>query len=282
MTVAAVALSALPPLNGFVSEWLIYQGLIRPGLEAQGPISTLALLTVGLVSLVGALALLSFARVLGISLLGQPRSKHAEVAHESSPRLLFPMALLAIACIGVALAPGRVIALTARVAAQLFGRSGPSPLGPTGGSLPALGAFNLILWASFLLFALVARWLYRARPWAAQETWGCGYAAPRPRMQYGALSFAQLAAENILPTLLRPKVVRSRLRALFPTASRLELDDTDPFTRGVYQPTFTRWAGWLSSFTWIQRGVLNSYLLYVLLAVVMGMVWLSLRARGAP
>ncbi len=281
MTVAAVALSALPPLNGFVSEWLIYQGLIRPGLEVQGPISLLPLLAVGVVSLVGALALLSFARVLGITLLGQPRSKHAEAARESSPWLLFPIALLAIACIGAALAPGPVIALTAPVAAQLFGRSGPPPLTPTAGSLPALAAFNLILWASCLLLGLVAWWLYRARPWAAQETWGCGYAAPRPRTQYGALSFAQLAAENILPPLLRPKVVHSRLRGLFPTASRLELDDTDPLTRGAYQPMFARGAGRLSSFTWIQRGALHSYLLYVLLAVVLGMVWLSVRGWGA-
>lgn len=282
MTVAAVALSALPPLNGFVSEWLIYQGLIRSGLEVQGPVSLLALLAVGVVSLVGALALLTFARVLGISLLGQPRSRHAELAHESSPWLLFPIAIFAIACIGVALAPGRVIALTTRVAAQLFDGQGPSPLVPAAGSLPALAAFNLILWASCLLLGLLAWRRYRGGEWVAQETWGCGYAAPRPRMQYGALSFAQLAAENILPALLRPKVVRSPLRGLFPMASPLELDDTDPFTRGVYHPMLAKWGSRLSALSWIQRGALHSYLLYVLLAVVVGMVWLSVRSWGAP
>jgi len=282
MIVAAVALAALPPLNGFVSEWLIYQGLIRPGIEARGPISLLAMLAVGLLSLVGALAVLSFARASGFALLGQPRSEAAKKAHESSSWLVAPMALLAAGCIAVALAPVPIVALTAPVAAQLFGRNGPSPLAPAAGSLPAIATFNLVLWGSSALFSVVAWLLYRARPSASGETWGCGYAAPRPRMQYGPLSFAQLASDNVLPPLLRPKVTETRVSGLFPTASRFGVSDSDPFTRGLYEPTFARWAGRLRSFTWVQRGALHSYLLYVLLAVLCGLAWLSVRAGGAP
>jgi len=280
MTVAAVGLSALPPLNGFTSKWLIYQGLIRPGIEGRGPISLLALLAVGLVSLVGALGLLCFSRACGIALLGQPRSDAAAKAHESSSWLLIPIALLAAACIAVALAPVPIVALTGRVAAQLFGRSGPAPLPPGGGSLPAIAAINLILWVGFFLLGLAAWASLRARPSASSETWGCGYAAPRRTMQYGPLSFAQLALESLLPPIFRPKVVRSRPAGLFPTASRIQVDDADPFTRGLYEPMFARWAGRLGSFAWLQRGALHSYLLYVLLAVLVGMVWLSLRAGG--
>jgi hypothetical protein len=100
-------------------------------------------------------------------------------------------------------------------------------------------------------------------------------------MQYGSFSFAQLASEQILPAPLRPKVTRVRPSGVFPVASRVDLDDTDPFTRGVYQPMFARWAGRLRSFTWVQRGALHWYLLYVLLAVLLGLIWLSVRA-GRP
>ena len=132
------------------------------------------------------------------------------------------------------------------------------------------------------MLGLVAWLRYRARPSASGETWGCGYAAPRPRMQYGPLSFAQLASDNVLPPLLRPKVTRALVGGLFPAPSHFRVSDNDPFTRGVYEPTFARWAGRLWSFTWLQRGALHSYLLYVLLAVLCGLAWLSVRAGGAP
>ena len=85
MLLGATAISGLPPLNGFVGEWLMYLGLIDGGMQADRAHNISMLLAVGLVALVGGLAVLCFVRLVGIVLLGSPRGEAAAQAHESSP-----------------------------------------------------------------------------------------------------------------------------------------------------------------------------------------------------
>lgn len=279
MTAGALALSALPPFNGFVSEWLMYLGLMRLGSDGGG--SLVALLVVGGLSLVGALAALTFVRLWGISLLGQARSPEAAHAHESSRWMLGPIFLLALGSVGVALVPTLVVAALATVRAQLLG-----PLAALDAAdeaaLASVGTVNLALWGLLLGGALLYRLLLQRRPSAQADTWGCGYAAPTARMQYGARSFAELASEHVLPVTLQPGVARKRPVGLFPGVATLATDDADPVTRGVYEPAFTRFAGRMSAFAWVQRGLLHSYLSYVLLALLAALAWVSVRAWVLP
>src|SRR5260370_31942214 len=90
MLLGSLAIAGLPPLNGLVSEWLLYLALVRTGLASSGAASVLALIAVGVVSLVGALAGLAFVRLIGTALLGQPRSEAASHAHESPILTVFP------------------------------------------------------------------------------------------------------------------------------------------------------------------------------------------------
>ena len=90
MIVGAVAISALPPLNGFVSKWLLYLSLMKYGLTTGGGRGLTALLAVGVLALVGGLAGIAFVRLTGIALLGSPRSEAASRAHESSPWIVAP------------------------------------------------------------------------------------------------------------------------------------------------------------------------------------------------
>ena len=98
MMAGAVAISALPPMNGFVSEWLLYLSIMKCGLATNGGRSLTAFLVVGLLALVGGLAAITFVRLTGIVLLGSPRSEAARHAHESSPWMLAPMLLLGFLC----------------------------------------------------------------------------------------------------------------------------------------------------------------------------------------
>jgi hypothetical protein len=168
----------------------------------------------------------------------------------------------------------------AGVGAELLGVAGPSPLSANDASLVELGRFHLMLWGGFAALALLYARLRGLRPLSRKETWGCGYAAPNSRMQYSARSFAELMSEHVLPRSLRPKVVRAPTTGLFPAASQLSTDYGDPLTRKVYEPAFARWVGRLSSFHWVQRGVLHLYLLYVLIAVLLGLAWVSLGWGG--
>lgn len=287
LTVAAfalsgVAISGLPPLNGFVGEWLLYLALIRAGIDAQIGGALVTLMSVGLLSLVGALACLSFVRLLGIGMLGQPRSEAAAGAHESSRWLTFPTLALCALSVLVGLAPALAVAATGRAGAQLLGPYGMAALDPAAALLPQLGWLNLLVWGAIGVVAVLLVELWRGRAPAPIETWGCGYARPAPSMQYRARSFAELLSEHLLPRSLRPRVQKAPPGGLFAAGAALKVDDADPVTRGVYEPAFLRMAGRLSSFGWVQQGVLQLYLLYVVAAMVLGLAWATLQAWVRP
>src|SRR5207245_1940127 len=103
--VGALAIAGLPPLNGFVSEWLMYLGLLKGGLVFSADGSLTALLAVGLLALVGGLAAICFVRLAGIVLLGNARSAAVAHAHEAPPAMILPMAVLALFCVGAAIFP---------------------------------------------------------------------------------------------------------------------------------------------------------------------------------
>jgi formate hydrogenlyase subunit 3/multisubunit Na+/H+ antiporter MnhD subunit len=273
--VGAVALSALPPLNGFVSEWLIYRGLLERALGPATPGGLLAAIAVGAVALIGGLAALSFARLCGIALLGHPRSEAAAQAHEGGVATTGVLSLLAAGCVAMALVPTAVVFAVARVTGQVLKVEPGAVVASLG--LESVGQFNAGLWVLIGVSLAAVAWLARRRPEAQAETWGCGYVAPERRMQYGALSFAELAAEHVLPNWLRPSVQRGTREELFAEPSRLEASTPDPVTHRVYEPLLWWWAGRLSSFWWIQRGAVQWYLLYVLGAVLLGLGWFFVR-----
>lgn len=281
LTIGAVALSALPPLNGFASELLIYLGLVRDGLGSSGPYGVLALCLVGLLAFIGALAALSFVRLWGITLLGQPRTPAAAQAHESPPGMTGPMMVLMLGCVAIGALPGPAVAALRTVVAQLSGAEAGATLTPVVVS-SQLGSLHLALWSTLLVLAATLWLLRRRHPEGRTETWGCGYAAPTPRMQYRALAFSELLIATVLPRALRPRLTRDAVQGPFPAPAHLTADYADPLMRGVYEPIFQRFAGRLSAFAWLQQGVLQTYLLYVFVAVLIGLGWATWRAWGWP
>lgn len=276
----AVALSALPPLTGFVSEWLIYMGLVEGGV-AQGGAGGLALmLAVGFLALVGGLAALAFARLVGIALLGSPRAPEAANAHESSMALTAPLLVLAVVVVFLAVAPGVVLGPITHVVAELAPSLAPGNLAALGAPLATLGLCNALVWGALAVVGLfLAR---RVRRVAADDTWGCGYAAPTTRMQYTGAGFAELVVTRIVPRFWRPSVERTGVPlALFPTASHLRTGQVDPLTRSVYEPFFSRWAGRLQRLRWMQQGILHVYVLYIFVAVLLAFAWSVFRAWSA-
>lgn len=276
--VGAVALSALPPLNGFVSEWLLYRSLLERSLGPTTPGSLLSAIAVGAVALVGGLAALSFVRLCGIGFLGNPRSPEATHAREGGAGISAVLSLLAAGCVALALVPTILVTAVAQVTGQVL-RVEPGEVVSALG-LEQVAHVNAGLWVVLGGVAALMWRLSRGRARGETETWGCGYVAPTSRMQYGALSFAELASEQVLPRWLQPSVqtgTREKREDLFPSPTRLEATTPDPITYRVYEPLLWWWAGRLSSFWWIQRGAVYWYLLYVLGAVMAGMGWLFVR-----
>jgi hydrogenase-4 component B len=270
--VGAVAICGLPPLNGFVSELLVYLGFLDVASTPTGSLWLVGALSVALLALVGALAIACFVKVLGAVFLGEPRSREASEAHEATRRMLGPMAALAALCVAIGLgAPLVAPALDHAVAAwapELAPR-----LRATDDVAP-LTTVALLYAPLCVLAALGATWLVRriARAPTNVGTWDCGYAAPSARMQYTSSSFAQMLV-GTFAWALRPDVRRPRIAGPFPAPGGFHSHVPDtvldrllvPATRTVDEQR--RWV------TWMQRGKAHSYLLYILVTLVVLLLW---------
>jgi hydrogenase-4 component B len=264
--VGAVAICGLPPLNGFVSELLVYLGLVRSGLPDGMMFAAFA---TPVLAGVGALAVACFVKVFGVVFLGAPRSAEADRAHEVGAAMRWPLGLLATMCalIGLAprlLAPALDRAVTGFANAVDVSRSDLPPLASIAplGEISAVGVGCVLLLGAL---ALALRTSLRTR--AATDTWACGYAAPTARMQYTASSFADEIV-NLLSGLLRPHVHRPEIEGVFPRRSRLSVHVEDTVLEGAVRPGLSRAAELMTGVRVLQGGRVQLYILYLLLGAV--------------
>lgn len=259
----AVAVSGLPPLNGFASEWLLYLGLFDAMAE-RGSAAGAAAPAIVVLAMTGALALASFVKAGGIMFLGAPRTNAAAHAHECGPWMRGPMLVLASLCVLLGLAP----ALCWSALAQAAGAWQPAW---TAGLVPAplltLGLTHTAL--AVLAVAGTALVWHRTRAMGRQRalTWDCGYAAPAARMQYTGGSFAGIAS-GWFAWILQPEQRARRLRGLLPeSAFRLDRVPETVLERVVMPASVAvLWAA--QTMRRLQHGRLQAYILYVLVGLV--------------
>ncbi|MCE9614924.1 MAG: oxidoreductase [Lentisphaerae bacterium] len=291
MTLGAVAIAALPPLNGFAGKWLLYQGLLLAGLATAGLHSLAILLVMALLAMVGGFAALSFVRLVGIGLLGSPRSEPATHAHESSRWMLGPLYALLLLGVVAAVVPTRMSDLLAPVRAQVLanGAAGAPPGAGVASrelasassrastaALHALGQLNAALLAVVLLAVLVLAVQRRRQP-ANQSTWGCGYVQPTPRMQYTAQGFSQMMGGHLLPRPLRFRLTQRLPAGLFPWPGLLAATSPDPIQARGYEPLFRRLAERCMQLRLLQQGRVHMYVTYIVVMVVVALMWVSVR-----
>jgi len=197
--VGCVAISALPPLNGFVSEWLTFQAiLLSPQLPSWG-LKFLVPAVGALLALSAALAAACFVKAFGVSFLGRPRSLAAANASETDTSSLAAMYFLSALCVVAGILPGVFIDMLAPVAAMLVGTSMPHqtgldwltivPIAESRSSYNGLLVFVFITISgsigAFAIHRLASDKIRRG------PAWDCGYPDASPATQYTASSFAQ-------------------------------------------------------------------------------------------
>jgi len=260
----AVAICGLPPLNGFVSEWLVYLGLFGATLS-RGASVWAAIPAALLLAVTGALALACFIKVCGVVFVGAPRSRAAERAHERGGAMRAAMLVLATLCVVIGLAPALAWPALARAAGAWNpaweGVASPAPIG-------VLGAANV----GVVLLVVAAVWALRRR--VRQEgvrrapTWGCGYAWPNARMQYTAGSFAGIVTEWFA-FILRP--VRHELRPVGPLVYTARFEEHTPETvlERVVEPAAALVQRAANVARRLQHGRVQAYLLYLLVGIAL-------------
>lgn len=273
--VGAVAICGLPPLNGFVSELLVYLGLFRTALaDTPGAPSArwaAAALAAPALAMVGALAVACFVKAFGAVFLGEPRCAHGREAHEAPPAMMGPMAVLAAACAAIGLFPW-ALAPVLDTAARAWA---PEVAGPPLGALAplsAVGALALGLAGGLALGAAGLRAWMKKKPPAPAVTWDCGYAAPTARMQYTASSFGALLV-GLFSWALTPRVRPPRLSGFFPGQASFASHVPDAVLDRSLRPLFRTAADLLGRARVLQGGRVQLYVAYVLATLVALFLW---------
>lgn len=278
-----MAISGLPLLNGFPSEWLTFQALLLGFSSTPGLVRLNFTLAAAMLALTSALAAACFVRAFGISFLALPRSAGASGAHEAPALMLAPQAFLAALCLALGLFPGVALHALAGVIQSLPG------LQPSGGmAWTALGmasgraSFDFVVPAIFAL-ALAGAWTAASALGARRRavvresaTWGCG-GELTARAEYTATAFSK-PLMMIFGAVYRPTRqvdARADVSPYFVQEVRYRTEIEPTFERYVYAPLVRGVVRAASGMRVLQAGGLHAYLAYVLVLAVVLLVWLG-------
>jgi len=277
--IGAAAISGLPPLNGFVSEFMVYYGAWMACMQAGSVSIWASLAVVAGLGLIGGLAAACFTKVFGIMFLGEPREPHDRPARESGLRMLAPMAVLGAACVLIGVLAPLAFRLVLPAAVSVGGGSMPAPesLASFSGILKGITGTVLLLAVLIACIALARRCLLRNRVVRTAGTWDCGYAAPTVRMQYTAASYAH-PIMRLFGSLLGTKVHARLPEGLFPSKGAWHEETDDLFMARWFVPLFVKVRNAMQRLGWIQHGRLQGYILYVALTLLALIIWYAFTA----
>jgi hydrogenase-4 component B len=247
----AVAISALPPLNGFVSEWLTFQALLGGASHFRGPAGLGIVFSAAMLALTGGLAAACFAKAFGVTFLGRPRTAHAEHATEAPPSMIAGMVWLGAVCVALGVAPGYAMRLLDTPTAELLHGPGASAVVTARGPLVLSAALtpsgtdataiSMTVVAALLIALTAMAWVLRRglrrAVRRAAPTWTCGM-SPTARFDYTATAFAK-PLRLVFATLyhLRREVIRETagtpyvVRRIHYTGEVMDLAETQIYHR---------------------------------------------------
>ena len=242
--VGCVAISALPPFNGFVSEWLIFQAVLQSPELPQWALKIMVPAVGAMLALAAALAAACFVKAFGVTFLGRPRGPTAETAKEVDRYSLSAMFILASFCLLAGILPGLVIDALSPITVEILGGAMPIQANEPWLSIVPIAesrsSYNGLLVMVFITISASSAvyFIHRFASHALRRgpAWGCGFSDPTPAAQYSAGSFAQ-PIRRVFGTL----VFRARDHVEMPQPgdvgpARLKIELHDPIWETIYAP----------------------------------------------
>jgi NADH:ubiquinone oxidoreductase subunit 5 (subunit L)/multisubunit Na+/H+ antiporter MnhA subunit len=242
--VGCVAISALPPFNGFVSEWLIFQAVLQSPDLPQWALKIMVPAVGALLALAAALAAACFVGAYGVTFLGRPRGVAAETATEVDRYSLAAMFILAALCLLTGILPGLVIDALSPITIEILGGRMPIQANEPWLSIVPIAesrsSYNGLLVMVFITISASSAvyFIHRfaSRALRRGPAWGCGFPDPTPAAQYSGGSFAQ-PIRRVFGTLL----FRARDHVDMPAPgdirlARLRIELHDLAWEGIYAP----------------------------------------------
>ena len=264
--IGSLAISGLPPLNGFVSEFLVYMGSFR-GMALDKTSFAMCLLAIVSLAIIGGLALACFTKVVGVVFQGEPRSRVAENTDEKGLTMLVPMLILAAACVLIGVFPTFFMAMAVKAVASLGLGYGGIPLKPFFELTGNITRTAVVIFAVFLLIVALRTLLYRGKTVTRSGTWGCGFTRPTVKMQYTGSSYAASILEFFKP--VAPLTENhSRVRDRFPQKSHYHSHVSDIAELHMGSVVVRPVLALFEKLRWLQHGDIHLYIGYILLAIV--------------
>ena len=260
--IGSIAISGIPPLNGFMSEFLVFKGFF----ESASTLGTyypffMLLMAVGL-AFVGGLALACFTKINSVMFLGTERCKHPEFAVSTTEYI--SLGSLAMLCIAFGFYPQSVLGIISSVIAS--GNWGVQ-LQPYA-MFAQWGILSLVLVIVLVTIVFVLIWKKLVQRQRISRPWGCGYAAQTPRMQYTASSYAD-EINSIAATMLHMNKYATPPTTIFPAASRFSSHAADFSEKALVGPIYRYILTKITAVEFLSRTDIRYYISFMLMAVLM-------------
>lgn len=270
--IGAIAIGGIPPLNGFISEFLIYCGILS-GINSAGIAQiTLMIITFAGMSLIGGISILTFTKTFGTIFLGTSRRKLKHEPIEVSSLMLIPQYIIIAVMISVAFFPGFFINLIGIILTKdSFSIIGLNII-DLQGYLTILKNISLasVILIGVIGLVLITRWiLTRESEKKYSPTWGCGYSAPNERMQYTGKSFSKSFGKLLNFILIEKKgYTEIERNDTFPATRKYRSFYLDVIDSKIIEPFIILMMRFINVFQFIQNGKIQAYVLYGIIFIL--------------
>jgi len=263
--IGAIAIGGMPPFNGFISEFLIYSGLIE-GIKLQSVTQILLMiLTFAGLSVIGGLSILTFTKTFGTIFLGTPRQPLSHTPHEVSSRMLFPQYAIVIMMISVAIFPQFYLQIIGNMLTGLIKNVSvpqPAEFGNYISIMQGISLYSLLLIGVILAFWGIRALALRGRSEEVGAVWGCGY-APTSKIQYTGKSFSKSLSKMFNALVIERKQYEElEVGEIFPGNKTYSSHYHDFFEFRFIRVITNRLIYSANYFKFIQNGRIQSYVLY--------------------
>ncbi|MBI3509295.1 MAG: hypothetical protein HY064_01425 [Bacteroidetes bacterium] len=262
--VGALAICGLPPLNGFISEFLIYSGLIE-GIKSDNiQFSSLMILSISGLAIVGGISLLTFTKTFGTIFLGSPRTELQHEPEEVSFIMRLPLYLIFSVMLFIGIFPGIVLHSVTSIVSVFDPAFSPGNFVSLSlQTMTMVGKVSLIMAGIVFLIFLARKNITARRISSYYNTWGCGYVAQNRRMQYTGKSFSKSLAKLLsFITSEKKKYAEMDAQTVFPGKRKFTSHYIEFFEANIIHKANNRIIGFFNYFAFIHNGKIQTYVLY--------------------
>lgn len=265
--IGSLAISGLPPFNGFAGEFFIYIGSFK-GVALQSLPFVVSIIAIVSLAIIGGLALACFTKVVGVVFQGEPRTAAAENVTESGSTMLFSMGVLAAACAIIGIFPRFFLNMAVTAVSALNLGYERIPMEPFQQMTSNITVSALVFLVVVCVVAVVRSVYYRQKTIGSGGTWGCGFTQPTVKMQYTGYSFSGDIFE-----FFRPVAPMDRdhppIQGRFPDKTHYRSQVNDIAERHMNGIVVRPVMYFFDRLRWIQHGDIHLYIGYILLAIVL-------------